>query len=128
MADRSLPFQKFGKKILLHRDDAGVQARLVARRGIPVQRALLDGLIQGGNGLAVGLLGGCFVALGEGLAQLPQLAAQRGCVGAITVGAAFGLAGALERRKMICHVWFVTFVYSERYSGGSELLIIGEPR
>jgi hypothetical protein len=36
------------------------------------------------------------------------------------------LAGALQRRKMICHVWFVTFVYSERYSGGSEFLIIGE--
>jgi hypothetical protein len=36
------------------------------------------------------------------------------------------LTGALQRRKMICHVWFVTFVYSERYSGGSELLIIGE--
>jgi hypothetical protein len=27
---------------------------------------------------------------------------------------------------MICHVWFVTFVSSERYSGGSEFLIIGE--
>src|SRR5215831_2035933 len=27
---------------------------------------------------------------------------------------------------MICHVWFVTFVCPERYSGGSEFLIIGE--
>jgi hypothetical protein len=36
------------------------------------------------------------------------------------------LARTFQRRKMICHSWFVTFVYSEEYSGGSEFLIIGE--
>jgi len=91
-----------------------------------VQAAFLDGLIQRRNGLAIGLLSGGFVALGDGLAQVAELRAQAGGVGTVARGATFGLTGALQRRKMICHIWFVTFVYSERYSGGSEFLIIGE--
>src|SRR5579864_9190878 len=104
------------------------QAGLVARRGVLMQRALLDSLVERRYSRAVNLLGGCFVALGDGLAHVAQLGTQAGSVGAIARGAAVGLAGALLRRKMICHVWFVTFVSSERYSGGSEFLIIGVQR
>ena len=75
-----------------------------------MQGPFVDGLVENGNGLAVGLLGGSFVALGDSLAQFAELGAQAGGVGAIARGTAFGLAGALSRRKMICHVWFVTFV------------------
>ena len=103
------------------------QPGLVARRGVLMQRALLDRLVERRYSLAVNLLGGCLVALGDGLAHIAQLGTQAGGVGAIARGAAFCLAGALLRRKMVCHVWFVTFVSSERYSGGSEFLIIGEP-
>ena len=113
---------------LLHRDNACAQTRFVARGGVLVQRALLDRLVESGNGLAVHLLSSSLVALGDGLAQVSQLRAQGGGVGAVARRTAFGLAGALHRRKMICHVWFVTFVSSERYSGGSELLIIGVQR
>jgi hypothetical protein len=115
-------------KLLLNRCYTRAQAGLVARRRIFVQRAFLDSLIQGGNGLAIGLLGGGLVALGDSLTQFTQLRAQRRSVGAVASRATFSLAGALQRRKMICHVWFVTFVYLERYSGGSELLIIGVRR
>ena len=89
-----------------------------------MQRPLLDGLVEGGDSLAVDLFGRSLVAFGDGLAKFAQLGAQAGSIGAIPRRAAFGLAGALQRRKMICHVWFVTFVCLERYSGGSELLII----
>src|SRR5581483_4521962 len=95
---------------LLYCRQAGGQPGLVARGGVLVQGALLDGLIQGGDGLAVGLLSGSLVALGKGLAQFAQLGAQAGSIGTIARGAAFGLTGALQRGKMICHVCFVTFV------------------
>jgi hypothetical protein len=36
------------------------------------------------------------------------------------------LARTFQRRKMICHGWIVTFVTTESYSDGSELLIIGK--
>src|ERR1700676_1447968 len=111
---------------LLHRRDALAQAGFVARGGVPVQRTFLDGFVEGGNGLTVGLLGGGLVAFFHGLAQDAQLGAKAGGVGAIGGCALRSLAGALQRRKMICHGWFVTFVCIERYSGGSELLIIGE--
>src|SRR5579864_5617139 len=102
------------------------QSGFVARRGVLMQRALLDGFVERRYSRAVNLLSGCFVALGDGFAHLAQPGTQAGSVGAIARGAAVGLAGALLRRKMVCHVWFVTFVSSERYSGGSEFLIIGE--
>ena len=91
-----------------------------------MQRALLDGFVEHGDGLSVRLLGSGLIALGDALAQVAQLGTQAGGIGAVARGAAFGLTGALLRRKMICHVWFVTFVCTARYSGGSELLIIGE--
>jgi hypothetical protein len=91
-----------------------------------MQRAFLNGLVERGDGLAVYLLGGWLVAFFDSLTQDAQLGAQRGGVGAVAHGTAFGLARTFLRRKMICHGWFVTFVSTERYSGGSEFLIIGE--
>ncbi len=61
------------KRELLDRVDAHAQARLVARRRILVQRALLDGFVEGRNGLAVGLFGRALVALFDGHAQFAQL-------------------------------------------------------
>ena len=112
--------------MLLQGGHAGAQPGLVARRGVLVQGSFANGLVEDRNGLAIGLLGGDLVTLGDGLAQVAELGTQGRSVGTIARGTAFGLAGALLRRKMICHVWFVTFVYSERYSGGSETLIIWE--
>ena len=113
---------------LFHSRHAGTQAGLIAGCGVLVQRAFLDCLVQGGNGFAIGLFSGGFVALGDSLAQFTQSGAQGGSVGAIARGAAFGLAGALQRREMVCRLWFVTFVYLERFSGGSESPIIGVER
>lgn len=95
---------------LLHCRDALAQAGLVARSGVLVQRAFLDRFVEGGDGLAVGLFGGRLVAFFDGFAQDTQLGAQSGRVGAVARGAAFGLTSAFERRKMVCHSWFVTFV------------------
>lgn len=120
------PLQRLKPRGLFHRIDASAQARLVTCGGIPVQRALLDGLVEGGDGLAVGLFGGLLVALFDSLAEGAQRRAQAGRVGAIGGSALFSLTGALERRKMISHVWFVTFVCPARYSVSPELPIIGE--
>lgn len=83
---------------LLHRADVLAQAGFVARSGVLVQPALLDGFIEGGDSLPVSLLGGSLIALGDRFAQIAQLSAQRGGVGAVAYGAAFGLARALLRR------------------------------
>jgi hypothetical protein len=115
----------FGKS-LLHGADALTQAGLVARRRIGVQCALLDRFVENRHGFTVQVFSSGFVALAYGLAQVAQLRAQTGGVGAITGGSTFGLTGALQRRKMICHVWFVTFVCLESYSGRSESMIIRE--
>src|SRR5438552_16175816 len=92
---------------LLHCGDAFAQAGLVARGGVLVQGALLDGFVEHGNGGAIELFGGLLVALGDGFAELAECASEAGGVGAIAGGPAFGLAGAFQRRKMICHEWFV---------------------
>ena len=89
-----------------------------------VQDTLLDCLIEGGDCLAVDLFGGLFIALGDGLAQFPQGAAEAGGVGAVAGSAPFGLTGAFQRRKMISHEWFVTFVCIARYSASSEYVIL----
>jgi len=89
---------------LLHRIDTGAEAGLIARGGVHVQRALLDCLVERGHRLAVGLFGGLFVALFNGLSQAAQGSAQTGGIGAIGGRALRGLTGALKRRKMICHV------------------------
>src|SRR5260370_29420697 len=95
---------------LLHRANALAQPRLVAGSSVPMQRALLDCLVERRDSLAIGLLGSRLVAFFDGLAQSAQSRAQPGAVGAIGGGAFRGLTGALKRRKMISHVWFVTFV------------------
>jgi hypothetical protein len=89
---------------LLHRIDTNPEAGLIARGGIHVQRALLDCLVERGHRLPVGLFGGLFVALFNGLSQAAQCGAQAGGICAISGRALRGLTGALKRRKMICHV------------------------
>src|SRR5580658_2377740 len=89
---------------LLHRRNALAEAGLVACGSIPVQRALLNRLIERGYGLAISLLGGLLVALLNCLAQSAQRGAQTGGVGAIRGRALRSLTGALKRRKMICHI------------------------
>jgi hypothetical protein len=114
IAGRRLGAQEDVSEIpLFHRSDTGAQAGLVARRGVLVQRALLDSLVEGGNRRAIELLSGLLVALGDGLAEFTQRAAQARSIGAVAGGAAFGLAGAFQRRKMISHSWFVN-LYSYR--------------
>ena len=68
-----------------------------------MQDALLDALVEDGDGLAVLGLGGLDIALDEGLAQGAQAGADAAAVGAVDIGAGYGLAGALKRRNMICH-------------------------
>ena len=67
-----------GSPQLLHRIDADAEAGLVARGGIAVQRAFLDGLVERGDRLAIGLFRDCLVALLDGLAQRAQCGAQAG--------------------------------------------------
>ena len=82
---------------------ARVQAALVAGNGVGVENALLHALVEGRNRGAVLLLGGLHVALGQSLAQRPQAGAHAAAVGAVHFSAGFGLAGALERRYVVCH-------------------------
>jgi len=91
-------------KALLQRLQAGAQAGFIPASGVFVQHALLDGLVEGGDGLAISLLSGGLVALGEGFAHVAQRRAQARGVAAVPGSAGLGLTGALERRKMICHV------------------------
>ena len=113
-----LPLQIPKCEHLLHRIHTSAQPRFIARRGIPVQRTLLDRLVERRHRLAVGLFGRLLVSLFNGLAQGAQGCTQAGGVGAIGGSTLRGLTGALERRKMISHVWFVTFVCLTRCSGG----------
>ena len=112
------------KSLLLHCSHTHTEAGLVARSSIFMQRALLDCLIERRHRLAVGLLGGWFVALLDGLAQGPQRGAQARSIGAIGSCALRGLTGALKRRKMISHVWLVPFVFTARYSARTEYAIL----
>ena len=59
---------------------------------------------------AIKRLRGGLVAFFDAFAEIAQGGTEAGGVGAVGGGALFGLAGAFERRKMICHVCFVTFV------------------
>jgi hypothetical protein len=83
--------------------DAGVEAALVAAGGVLVQDALLDALVEDGDGGAVGLDEGGLVAGGEGLAHEAEGAAELGLVGTVDGRLGDGLTGALERRNVICH-------------------------
>jgi hypothetical protein len=75
-----------------------------------VDYALLNRLIEGGNGLSEDQVGAGLIAFRQSLAQLPQSAAQPGGVGAVADASFLSLTGAFQRRKMVCHVCFVTFV------------------
>jgi hypothetical protein len=91
-----------------------------------VQRALLDRFVEGGDGLAIDLLGVGFVAFFDAFAQFAQLGAEAGRVGAVDCGSFFGLTGALQRRLMICHCLIVPFVSDvvdddRDYSGGYRM-------
>ena len=81
----------------------GIQAALVAGNGVRMQNALLDALVEGGNGLAELCLGSLDIALGDGFAQGAEAGAHAGAVDAVYHGAGLGLAGALQRRYMVCH-------------------------
>jgi SpoVK/Ycf46/Vps4 family AAA+-type ATPase len=78
-----------------------------------MQHALLDCLVEGGDGLPKNLIGALLVALGKRLTQVAQGATQPGSVGAIAHRSFRGLTGAFQRRKMICHLDNVTFVSIE---------------
>jgi hypothetical protein len=82
---------------LLDRGHARGQPGLIARRGVLVQGALLDSLVEGGNGLAIRLFGSVLVAFCDGFTKFAQLGAQTGGIGAVARGSVFGLAGALQR-------------------------------
>jgi hypothetical protein len=87
--------------------ETGVEAALVAGDGVLVQDALLDTLVEGGDGSAeLGLSGG-HVALGESFTHQAQGAADAGAVGAVDFRLYDGLTGTLERGNMICHGKFL---------------------
>src|ERR1700740_861467 len=80
-----------------------VEAALVAGNGVRVQNALLDALVEHGDCRAVLLLSGLYVALGEGLTQGAQAGAHTSTIGAVHLGAGYGLTRALERGNLVCH-------------------------
>jgi hypothetical protein len=83
--------------------EAGVEAGLVTRNGVLVEDALLDALVESGDGLAELDVSGVGIALGDGLAEGAKAGAHAGAVGAVNRGPGLGLAGALQRRYMVCH-------------------------
>src|SRR5262249_46510814 len=88
---------------LLYRCHAGAEAGLVAGAGVLVDHALSHSLVDQGDGVAEGRPGRRGIARLDGLAQLAQRGPGLRGVGAVGLRAFGGLAGALQRRKMICH-------------------------
>lgn len=86
-----------------------IQAGFVAASGVPVDNAIFGGLIDHGDGNGEKGLGLGGVTGLQCLAELPQLGAETGCIGAVLRGAGQGLPGALERRYMICHLVLLSF-------------------
>jgi hypothetical protein len=91
-----------------------------------VNGALLDGLVEGRNGLAEELLGSLFVALDETLAETAQCGAQARGIGPVAGGTLNGLTGALQRRIMICHLLLLPSFPRESISVGAEYVILRE--
>jgi hypothetical protein len=89
---------------LLQCAQSGAQAGFVARSGVLVDHALLNGLVETRHGLPIDLFGSGFITLGQRLAQLAQGAAKMRCIAAVAGAAFLGLSGAFKRRKMVCHV------------------------
>ena len=86
-----------------YRLDAGVESAFVAAGGVLVQDALLNALVEDGDGGAVDLDKVLLVAGGEGLAHEAEGSAKLGLVGAVDGRLGNGLAAALEGRYVVCH-------------------------
>ena len=100
----------------------GAKAGLIAGCRVPVDDALLDCLIEGGDGLAETLLCGLLIALGECLAQVAERCAQARAVGPIMGCTPFSLPSAFQRRKMICHLKSLpSFLYRDIRVGPNKL-------
>jgi len=80
-----------------HGLDASGEAALIARGGVAMEDALLHALVERGDGLLELFVGGGDVALGEGLTQEAQAAANAALVGAVHRSLSLGLTGALQR-------------------------------
>jgi hypothetical protein len=84
-----------------------------------VENPLLHALVEGGDGGAILLLGGLDIALGQSLAQIAQAGAHTAAVGAVDGGAGFGLAGAFQRRYMVCHL--LSLILSPDFRGNDAV-------
>ena len=76
-----------------------------------MEDALLDALVEDGDGGAVGLDEAFFVALGDGLAHGAEGSAELGLVGAVDGRLGDGLTGALEGGDVICHGARFSFLF-----------------
>src|SRR5262249_19109436 len=96
--------EKVASRQLLRSSQSCTQTRLVSGASVFVDHALFYGLIDHGDGLGelVFCLG--LVARLQRGAELAQRSTETRCVGAILGRAGRGLAGAFQRRKVICHV------------------------
>jgi len=83
--------------------EAGIEPALVARNGVLVEDTLLNALVESGDGFAELGLGGLGIALSNGLAESAEAGTHASTIGAVDRGAGLGLAGALQRRYMVCH-------------------------
>jgi hypothetical protein len=102
-----ISLNSFGGRLLgrgeNERLEACVEAALVTGDGVLVQNTLLNALIESGDSGAELGLGSFRLAGGEGLAHLAKAIAHARTVGAVDLSLGDGLAGALQRRDMICH-------------------------
>jgi len=80
-----------------HGLDASGEAALVAGGGVVMEDALLHALVERGDGLLELLVHCGHVALGDGLAQQAQAAANAALVGAVHRSLSLCLTGALQR-------------------------------
>jgi hypothetical protein len=84
---------------LLQRVHARTQAGLITRRGILVDYALLNRLIESGNGLSENQIGTGLIAFRQSVAQITQSAAQPGGIGAVAdtsfLSLKFAMSGSL---------------------------------
>jgi hypothetical protein len=62
-----------------------------------VYYALLDSLVESGNGLSEDQTGAGLIAFGQGFTQVPQSAAKAGGIGAVTNRSGLSLTGAFQR-------------------------------
>lgn len=68
-----------------------------------MKNALLNGFVERGNRSAENLLGGSFVTSGQSLAHFTKNRPEARRVATIPLGTSCSLAGALKRRKVVCH-------------------------